>query len=420
MKRIKKMISCALVVFLVGSLITSVSATTVESTTTKKNVALQSFEEELPTSVQASIVEQESALLAYQNLWNSFGKDSKGNAIYPDEYGGEYIEDGKLVILLTDCSQSLKDEYKQRCNNSSDITFKEVEHSYNSLSSYSLYADQLQQDGALVVSSGVDVRSNTYSIGINENRVSRSSRLVPSVALASNSLPITFTEESPIYSAVNMWGGDTIKNESSGATMTAGICGTYNGKKALLTCGHGNTGSPYIAFATTRIGQVVFQRANTAILDTSANSLGDFSFVSLNSNATTTNIVRKGTSTVPITGTYSSVPVGTTIYKYGTTTKYSWGTVSQKSVKLTYQLPQYSSIYYYVDGLYKSTMTNSNGTNAIDAGDSGGPVYIQSGSSYLLHGIVTAYTKPASGVNKIMYSTPIYYAQNAGFTVKTN
>ena len=62
-----------------------------------------------------------------------------------------------------------------------------------------------------------------------------------------------------------------------------------------------------------------------------------------------------------------------------------------------------------------------NGTDAIAGGDSGGPVYVKSGSNYLLHGIVAVRGEPAENeVASIMYSSPIYFAQDVGFTVKTS
>ncbi|WP_340021283.1 hypothetical protein MHI24_20030 [Paenibacillus sp. FSL K6-1096] len=45
---------------------------------------------------------------------------------------------------------------------------------------------------------------------------------------------------------------------------------------------------------------------------------------------------------------------------------------------------------------------------------------MKDGNANKLHGIVTARSNPTSGPAKIMYSTPIYYAEHAGFTVKTN
>lgn len=73
-----------------------------------------------------------------------------------------------------------------------------------------------------------------------------------------------------------------------------------------------------------------------------------------------------------------------------------------------------------MSGLYQSTMENSSGTDAVAGGDSGGAVYMKEGVTNKLHGIVTARSEPTSGPAKIMYSTPIYYAEHAGFTVKIN
>ena len=209
--------------------------------------------------------------------------------------------------------------------------------------------------------------------------------------------------------------------------MTAGICGTYQGQKAVLTCGHGNeqvgflfTRYPYIKYSGSRIGQVSFQRANTSRLygQQGVGSLGDFAIVTLNSNITTSNKIY---GNLEITGTYSSVPQGTTIYKYGTTTGMSYGTVSRSGTGVIIQYGDGFGNVYYVEGLYTSSMRNSSGTDAIAPGDSGGPVYVKSGSKYLLHGIVTARKEPAENeVASLMYSSPIYFAQDVGFTVKTS
>ena len=66
-------------------------------------------------------------------------------------------------------------------------------------------------------------------------------------------------------------------------------------------------------------------------------------------------------------------------------------------------------------------MQKADGTDAVAQGDSGGPVYIKSGSNYLLHGIVTSlHESPTGQATSLMYSTPIGYPINAGFTVKVN
>jgi len=126
---------------------------------------------------------------------------------------------------------------------------------------------------------------------------------------------------------------------------------------------------------------------------------------------------------ISITGTFSSVPAGTFIYKYGYSTGHSWGYVQQSSVTVQYSDPITGLNTYYVRGLYKSYMQNSSGTDAVGAGDSGGCVYLNDGS-YKIHGNVSGLSQPPAGsATHIMYSSPIYFAidpQNVGFTPKTN
>lgn len=160
-----------------------------------------------------------------------------------------------------------------------------------------------------------------------------------------------------------------------------------------------------------RIGQVVFQQANMNSGNSGSSSLGDFAIVKITSNDTITNKVWEGGQ---ITGTYSSVPVGTTLYKYGSKTGYAWGNVTGTALRVTYSGDLFHT--YIVDGLYSVALQNSNGTTAIDSGDSGGPVWRTDTGENLLHGIVTAKINDTN----TMYTTPIYYAQNQGFQPKLN
>ena len=293
-------------------------------------------------------------------------------------------------------------------------------YSINQLKQYKEFVQRLYNDGVMVSSSGIDVLNNCYFINTWEKSENRTPYML--TAMASSAMPIRFeTEEGICQTASSLYGGQGLTNEDS-CTFSVGIGGTYNGQSAILTCGHKNGNingrKQYISYSGTRIGQVVYQRCNTNPNNTSSSSLGDFSIVTLNSNGVATNKVKYSTGTVNITGTYSSVPVGTSIYKYGTNTGYSWGTVQYKNVKVSFK--ESGRIVSVIDGLYQSTMRNNSSTKfAVDNGDSGGPVYIKSGNSYLLHGIVTGGKAAVVGTG-IMYSTPIYYAQDAGFTVKVS
>ena len=165
---------------------------------------------------------------------------------------------------------------------------------------------------------------------------------------------------------------------------------------------------------------MVFHRANQAEAAAAqgVNSLGDFSIIKLTNSAYTTS--NKISNNLSITGTYSSLPVGTKIYKYGITTGLTSGTVTQY-LDLTTCSYYLNASQYYIRGLYKHKMDVSGSTNGVDGGDSGGPVYIKSGTNYLLHGIVSACGKTvSSGGYDIMYSTPVFFAVDAGFTVKTS
>mgnify|MGYP000058241485 CR=1 FL=1 len=76
-----------------------------------------------------------------------------------------------------------------------------------------------------------------------------------------------------------------------------------------------------------QLGVVKYQRANENPAQTGVSSFGDFAIVEVNgSTYTPTNKVMGETGAgLNVTGVYSSVPVGTTVYKYGSATKYSWG-----------------------------------------------------------------------------------------------
>ncbi|MBW4081964.1 S1 family peptidase [Paenibacillus sp. S150] len=377
----------------------------------------------VPKAIIQAMELQEPALRAYQNLWDSFNKDELGTPIYPDDYAGEYISGDKLVIMLVEPSQELQAEYIKRAQDNEHVKFESASYSLNYLNSLDQVAQQLQEQDYRIGSYGVDRKANLFYISvIQEDYNKLMDEQFQTLQKTTENLPIRIEPGTPNTSTAQLWGGDRITNEDNGAGLSVGIGGTYGGSNAILTAGHSNekvgllfTRYPYIQYSGTRTGQVSYQRANRSSGATGVDSLGDFAMVTLSGSDTPTNKVY---GSVSITGTYSSVPVGTTIYKYGATTGYSWGTVTQASISVTYSDGLFTT--YYVNGLYQSVMQNSSGTDAIAGGDSGGPVYMKDGTANKLHGIVTARSNPTSGPATIMYSTPIYYAENAGFTVKVN
>jgi len=377
----------------------------------------------IPAEVLQAMENQGPALRAYQNLWDSFEKDELGNPIYPEEYAGEYINGDKLVIMLVNPTQEQIDEYVRRAQDGKHLVFEKAKYSLNYLNTLNDLAFELLNQGYQISSFGVDRKANSFFISVLPEDYDRlSNELSVSLKHEMGSLPIRIEPGTHNMSTSQLWGGDRIINEDNGSKFSVGIGGKYNGDDAILTAGHGNekvgiinTRYPYIEFLSRRTGQVVFQRANQSPIETGVNSLGDFAIVKLNGIDTPTNRIYGGVS---ITGTYSSVPIGTTVYKYGASSGYSWGTVQRVGITVTYSGGLFNT--YVVSGLYESFMNNGTNTDAIAPGDSGGPVYIVQGSEYKLHGIVSARAEPTNGPALIMYSTPIYFAENVGFTVKTS
>jgi hypothetical protein len=384
--------------------------------------------ENIPIEIQQIMELQSEALQFHQNLWDTFSKDSEGLPVYPAEFAGSTLDNGKLVIHLTDLDTEWQENYRQRCNaENDDIIFRQTEYSLNDLSVFYSYAqDYLENDN--LVSCGPLLEENEYEITLKNSAAIQWNRSVSTATAVAAGFPIRIAyQDVPQVAATAVWGGDGIRNESSGSSMTVGICGTFGGNPALLTCGHENDKNTYVKYKSTsnRLGQVVFHRANQAEAAAAqgVNSLGDFSIIKLTNSAYTTS--NKISNNLSITGTYSSLPVGTKIYKYGVKTGLTSGTVTQYLDLTTCKYKSFGSVYH-VRGLYKHKMDVSSGKNGVDEGDSGGPVYVKSGNNYLLHGIVSVWGATNSNVDEsllvkdIMYSTPVFFAVDAGFTVKTS
>lgn len=359
--------------------------------------------------------QQIPALDAHSILESNLFNNAEAN-FEEDVYAGEYIEDNKLIIQLADASPADKQSYLQLVDYAPCVEIEDVEYSLDELEATEHIARILSCDYD-IVSHGIDVKNNRYMVTVLEEDYFD---LIEDELYVQNedTLIVETTDSYPVVCAATLYGGDRI-SKSNGDYMSLCIGGTYNGQNAILTAGHNNEGSPSYYRSGNLVGSVTYQRCNTTVGDMSVNSLGDFAIITLSSSFTPTNDVRNATSLVNITSTYSSVPVGTTIYKYGSTTGYSWGTVTYTSMTVQYK-NTLGLVEYEVRGLYQSSMQNSSGTNAIDYGDSGGAVYMLDGNSYKIHGSVSGMYVSSTGVNTVMYSSPIYYAQDVGFTPLTN
>ena len=360
------------------------------------------------SEAQERMILQKRALIAYSNLMHSFDAEKTGIPVYPEEYGGAYIEGSFLYIYIVGLRDQVKEKYEERCEDSSILKFINAKYSMNYLHSFDEVFNGLL-DEYKINTFGVDERNNKYYVGvspacyesfINDERVDMSI------------VKVEKTEDAQV--CANLYGGDQVTR--NGGVYSACIGGTYQGYNAFLTAGHHNENYPTFYRTGAAIGQVWYQRCNNDYGNTGTSSYGDFAIVVMNSNYSPTNKARNQTSLISITDVYSFVPVGTTIYKYGSVSGYSWGTVQAVNQTVVYQ-----SGAYVVRGIVSSYMQNSTATDAILEGDSGGSVYVYDSGSYKLQGNVSGRLVPAAGqIAHTMYSSPIIYATSAGFTPKTN
>lgn len=415
---LKKLLSVLIVVCIFASMNVVYAADTM-SIELGENIDLDALESEVPYEVRHAMEIQVEALNCYQQIIDSFEKDSLGFPIYPSEYAGAYIDNGNLIIQLVDTGSEMQNKYMELCGNNNVVRFKEVKYSMNELQSCESYALDMLQNGYDVTNYGINEKENIFEIALNSEIYDSNMFSTTNLFTTDDipKLPIKFSYEKPTVPCISISGGCGIQPEASRDMSTAGVCGYYNGKNALLTCGHSYEyldyykRYPYVLFSGTQIGQISYQRSNTNHYETGIESYGDFSIITLNGNVGISNTLING---INITGTYSSLPVGTYIYKYGSKTGLSYGHITYAAMTSPYVDDAGT---HFIRGLYRSDIAKSDGSTPITSGDSGGPVYIKSGSEYLLHGIVTA--KGGNGNTGVMYSTPIYYAIDVGFTVKT-
>lgn len=113
------------------------------------------------------IVNQEKAFEAYEKIVSNFDITESGNIIYPNEYGGEYIDKEILVIQLVDATTEMKEKYLDMCNYSENVRFENVEYSLNYLNSIYTYGDTLKNEYKKI-GYGVDRKNNTCIIAVTE------------------------------------------------------------------------------------------------------------------------------------------------------------------------------------------------------------------------------------------------------------
>ena len=398
---------------------------------TQVEMTQEEYEATLPAETLLAMEQQEKPLEAYDNLLASFSEDLNGMTDFPPEYGGSMVEGDQLVISLVNPTEEMKEDYLERCKLDTCVTFREVENSLDDLEAVRAQANQLQNQGFDVVSTGIDVKNNELVVGLNQEK-----HLLPKAVpgagsnfigidlfsvltgdqqkaqLALNDLPVRVEMTEPAEAcASRVRGGHRL---TSRGDFSCGAAGTYNGKPAIITCGHGNELWPPVYYSGTKIGDVVKYQVNYDPDSVGRDYLGDFAIVQTNSSAILDNRLANAALVVSA----GSVPTGTSVSKYGATTGYSSGTVTMIGVNVYYAAVDGTK--YYGKSLWIVSMKASGSKEPSSDGDSGAPVYRKYGSGVQLNATIAARDQKMSGSVLNVYVSPISIAQDAGFQVKTS
>ncbi|MCM1418955.1 MAG: S1 family peptidase [Bacteroides sp.] len=418
--KIKNLFKKATAVLLAGIMATSAgTATFAESEIAPNNSIVIMNTEFDPQSLipDEGMIRQDFALQAYDELYDHFEQDENNNYIYPDNYAGEYIDDDyNLVLLITDSEDSF---YKDILINYDCVRFETVDYSYSEL-------DELREksvtdlltissDPLLYCASYVDIKSNTAVVEINSSHASSLNSESKKRFLTNRNPAVTykFVDGNIEAQSTTVIGGDYLRQTASSyrCDMTAGMAGFYNGKPAIVSCGHAMENSAKISLHESSgivdIGKVSYVQFTD-------NKYGDYSFIVLDDKIQTTNEVRTNTSTKAITDGYNKpLPIGTEIYSYGANSGLSKHKVTHLTVETNVQVTVGGiEVVRTIKGLTETKITQG----MTQPGDSGGPYYLYSDSQWKFCGVHSGYS--TDDHSRAVFTPYMYFS--GGFKCKTS
>lgn len=359
--------------------------------------------------------EQKRAVAAHDTLYNSFLESGSLEAVFPQNYGGDFIDGGILHICIVDLPNQDITPYFSLLNDYLDcVVFDNVDYPLQMLiNGADTTAELLSDEEIPVVSYKVDEVNNAIVIGVEESEFSRSLVETQNMDGIYSSrqrkfeLPVYFEISEPcqLTSGVTLMGGLPLGRDMCDYTL--GICGYYTGNDmknvhAFALCGHGlKVGDSLPIYGTnTLIGGVVVQNYDDG-------GSGDYAIATMFDADKMTNIVGNpsvSSEQYRITTVTRRPAAGTAIIKFGARAGFAYG-----SVKTAYY-------NFYVDK-QKETIKNlvemdvSSGN--ILQGDSGGPIFTSAGT---FCGTVTGKYTPKYGTNMSVIFSPYQYLNLNGFS----
>lgn len=179
--------------------------------------------------VTTTIHDENQSIMIYGNIDDSFmGKTrSIKDTIYPNYYGGSYIDDeGGLVILSTDNVDCVVEDLKLRAK-SSNFKVEKCEYSLNELQSLNKKLGDFFENTSIAndlkwVSVGIDIINNKVSVDLED---CSEQMIAKFKSMISDSPMIKFNEVSPIIwdSEYELIPVDSVKTSSRATSVQTNV-----------------------------------------------------------------------------------------------------------------------------------------------------------------------------------------------------
>lgn len=350
------------------------------------------------------IQNQGNANQYYAEILDSF-KDEAGNTVYPDYYGGSYLDkSGNLVVTVCNNTANNRSKiltaaknspvYSQKANTINSISFVTVENSYKDIkAAYEEFNDlflnimpnsnEYAEIQSKICEFYIDDYNNCLTIGLE---LTDRSTIDTIKSLSSYPWLLQFTVAERAYAnaSVNPGGEITIYDPESQSASYYSIgfrCYYQVGseyRQGLISAAHGYAAVSSTVKAGNQYGEVI-----GTVIQEQCSNLVDAVLISLEPGDTATNVTEYNQTSI-VGGYYTtSVVTGSTVYLEGRTSYAQSGEILSASCTTIYSDPVYPGIYYIIGDLIKTNYQSA-------GGDSGGIVHQPINGNNILIGIHVA------------------------------
>lgn len=230
--------------------------------------SLASDEEKIIDEKTTRRIKESKSSLQYEKLMDSFEETETGELIYPDYYGGSYIDDdGGFVV----CVVATNDEEKKYTSKSieetihaSDFKIKSVKYSYNELEEMMEFLNKYKQNTR---DSEIAKSWSGHFLSDSDNAIFVELDVVSDEQISLFRKEVT---DSPMISFINSGGqgvdcanlnpGRGTNNATTGMSGSMGYRASINGRIGFVTAAHVASVGDVIKGASSTIGEVTISQ----------------------------------------------------------------------------------------------------------------------------------------------------------------